>query len=269
MGEHEGRVALVTGGSQGIGRAIGSALAREGSAVVVHGYTKELAQDVAGEIINKGGRAIAVAGPIDSAATSASAVKAAITEFGQLDTLVTSAGIQRYGDAVTTSEEIWDEVLDVNVKGVFLAARACLPYLRASAAGSLVVVSSVQAVASQRSVVAYTASKGALAALTRAIAVDESAYGVRVNSVSPGSIATPMLESSASLFAGGVQERVKEILDSWGRAHPLGRIGDPWEVAEVVSFLSSPRASFVTGADVRVDGGLLAQLSASLPSDAD
>jgi len=105
--------------------------------------------------------------------------------------------------------------------------------------------------------------------LTRAIAVDEAAYGVRVNSVSPGSIDTPMLRASASLFVGGVQEQVKEILDSWGRAHPLGRIGDPWEVGEVVSFLTSPRSSFVTGADVRIDGGLLAQLGASLPSDAD
>lgn len=269
MGEHEGRVALVTGGSQGIGRAIALALAREGSAVVVHGQTGDLAQEVAGEIVNQGGRAVAIAGPIDSAGTSTLAVESAITQFGQLDTLVTSAGIQRYGDAVTTSEQTWDEVFDVNVKGVFLAARASLPYLRQSSAGSMVVVASVQAVASQQSVVAYAASKGALAALTRAIAVDEAAYGVRVNSVSPGSIDTPMLRASASLFVGGVQEQVKEILDSWGRAHPLGRIGDPWEVGEVVSFLTSPRSSFVTGADVRIDGGLLAQLGASLPSDAD
>lgn len=268
-GEHEGRVALVTGGSQGIGRAIALVLAREGSAVVVHGRTDKLAQEVAEEIVDLGGRAVAIAGPIECARTSVEAVEVAMVHFGQLDTLVTSAGIQRYGDAVSTSEETWNEVIDVNVKGVFLATRACVPHLRKSAAGSVVILASVQAAASQQSVVAYTASKGALVALARAIAIDEAAYGVRVNSVSPGSINTPMLRTSAELFAGGSFERVEDVLATWGRAHPLGRIGNPLEVAEVVSFLASCRSSFVTGADVRVDGGLLAQLGASLPSEAD
>jgi NAD(P)-dependent dehydrogenase (short-subunit alcohol dehydrogenase family) len=264
-GEHVGRVAVVTGGSQGIGRAVALELARQGSAVVVHGLTLDPAEEVAEEIRRGGGRAAAAAGPIDDPATSEACVATATSEFGRLDTLVTCAGIQRYGDAVATSEKTWDEVFDVNVKGVFLAAHAALPYLRTSPSGSIVIIASVQATATQNQVVAYTASKGALLALTRAMAVDEAEHGVRVNSVSPGSVDTPMLRSSAALFGDGSERSAEAIVANWGTAHPLGRVAKPSEVGEVVSFLASPRAGFVTGADVRVDGGLLARIAAPLP----
>ncbi len=264
-GEHVGRVAVVTGGSQGIGRAVALKLAHQGAAVVVHGYTFDLAEEVAEEIRGRGGRATAASGPIDDPATSQSCVGIATAEFGRLDTLVTCAGIQRYGDAVATSEEAWDEVFDVNVKGVFLTAHAALPHLRTSPAGSVVIISSVQATATQNQVVAYTASKGALVALARAMAVDEAAHGIRVNSVSPGSVDTPMLRASAALFGNGSAKSAEAILASWGTAHPLGRVAKASEVGEVVSFLASPRASFVTGADIRVDGGLLARIAAPLP----
>jgi NAD(P)-dependent dehydrogenase (short-subunit alcohol dehydrogenase family) len=264
MGEHDGRVALVTGGSQGIGRGAALELARQGSAVVVHGQTQDLAEDAAAEIVRSGGRATAVSGPIDRPGTSERAVEAALEQYGRLDTLVTSAGIQRYGDAASTSEEVWDEVFDVNVKGVFLAAHFALPHLREGPSGAVVIVASSQATATQNQVAAYTASKGALVALTRAMAVDEAAWNVRVNSVSPGSVDTPMLRRSAALFADG-EEGADRVLASWGTAHPLGRIARSSEVGEVISFLASPRASFVSGADVRVDGGLLARIAASLP----
>jgi NAD(P)-dependent dehydrogenase (short-subunit alcohol dehydrogenase family) len=265
MGEHDGRVALVTGGSQGIGRGAAVELARQGSAVVVHGQTQGPAEAVATEITKNGGHAVAVSGPIDAPRTSESAVKLALERYGRLDTLVTSAGIQRYGDVASTSEELWDEVFDVNVKGVFLVAHVALPHLRRSSSGSVVIVSSAQATATQNQVVAYTASKGALLALTRAMAVDEAAFDVRVNSVSPGSVDTPMLRQSAALFAGGEEGGAERVLANWGTAHPLGRIAKSSEVGEVISFLASPRASFVTGADIRVDGGLLARIAAPLP----
>jgi len=265
MAQHDGRVALVTGGSTGIGRAAALALAREGSAVVVHGLTADQADDVVDEIRRAGGRATSTAGPIDSASTAEAAVELALESFGRLDTLVTSAGIQRYGDIVSTTEAVWDEVFDVNVKGVYLAAHAAGPHLRRSGAGSMVLVASVQGTATQAQVAAYTASKGALHALTRALAVDEAEHGVRVNSVSPGSVDTPMLRHSAELFGGGGEEGALAVLSTWGAAHPLGRVARAEEVGEVIVFLAGPRASFVTGADVRVDGGLLAQIAAALP----
>jgi NAD(P)-dependent dehydrogenase (short-subunit alcohol dehydrogenase family) len=265
VGEHEGRVAWVTGGSQGIGKAAALELARQGSAVIVHGLTQDSAQQVADEIVGGGGRAIATSGEIDDPTTSELAAASALTHFGRLDTLVTSAGIQRYGDVPSTSAEDWDEVFAVNVKGAFLAAKFALPHIRRSPAGSVVIVASVQGTATQNRVAAYTASKGALLALARAMAVDEAEFGVRVNTVSPGSVDTPMLRASAASFADGSNQSVDRVLAQWGTAHPLGRIARPSEIGEVISFLASPRASFVTGADIRVDGGLLARLAAPLP----
>lgn len=265
MSELIGLVALVTGGSSGIGEGASLALARQGAAVVVHGRELEEAEGVAVHIRELGGQAIAVAGPIDDAATSVAAVDAAVAAFGKLDVLVTSAGIQRYGDAVTTTEAGWDEVLDVNTKGVFLAARAALPAIRQSPAGSIVIVASVQGFASQANVVAYTASKGALHAMGRAMAVDEAAYGVRVNTVSPGSVDTPMLRHAAAEWSDGTPAGIESTIATWGTAHALGRVASLDEVGEVIAFLAGPRASFISGADIRVDGGMLAKIPAALP----
>jgi NAD(P)-dependent dehydrogenase (short-subunit alcohol dehydrogenase family) len=263
--EHEGRVALVTGGSTGIGRGAALELARQGAAVTVHGIALDESEAVAAEIRGFGGQALAVDGLIQDPATSEAAVEATLAAFGRLDTLVTSAGIQRYGDAVSTSVATWDEVFDVNAKGAFLAAHAALPHIRRSTAGSVVLVASAQATASQASVVAYTATKGALVAMVRAMAIDEAAYGVRVNSVSPGSVDTPMLRQAAALFGDGTPEAVERVVTNWGTAHALGRVATIDEVGTVIAFLAGPRASFVTGADLRVDGGLLARIAAALP----
>lgn len=265
MNEHDGRVALVTGGSQGIGRGAALELAAQGAAVVVHGYTLDQAEEAVAEIERAGGTACAASGPIDVPEISEGAVELALERFGRLDTLVTSAGIQRYGDVGETTESLWDEVFDVNVKGVFLAAHYAIPHLRKSPSGSIVVVSSAQATATQNRVVAYTASKGALNAMTRAMAVDEAAHGVRVNSVSPGSVDTPMLRHSAGMFSDGTEAGIEAVLANWGTAHALGRIARASEVGQAIAFLAGPRASFITGTDVRVDGGLLARIAAPLP----
>lgn len=266
MSEHAGRVALVTGGSRGIGRGASLELARRGAAVVVHGLESEDTDAVVQEIVDAGGRASAVVGPIDDPATAESAVDLALREFGQLDTLVTSAGIQRYGDVASTTLEQWQEVINVNLTGVFLASHFAMPHLRRSSSGSVVVVASVQATATQAQVVAYTASKGALLSMVRAMAVDEAPHRVRVNSVSPGSVDTPMLRAAATDFSDGTPAGVEATLADWGTAHALGRVAQPEEIGEVISFLAGARASFITGTDIRVDGGLLARLAAPLPT---
>jgi len=269
MKDHDGSVALVTGGSSGIGRAVAELLAAAGARVAVNSNDANEASAVAAAITASGGVAIPVSGDVRDSDAIMSAVRITVETYGSLDTLVTCAGVQRYGTVTDTEEAVWDEVFAINVKGVFVAAKAALPYLRRSARGTAVVVSSVQGHATQTAVAAYAATKGALNALVRSMAIDEAPYGVRVNAVCPGSVDTPMLRSSARLFSDGSEEGAQRAIDDWGRSHPLGRVAQPSEIAEVVAFLASLRASFVTGEDIRVDGGLLAMLAAAIPSDRD
>jgi NAD(P)-dependent dehydrogenase (short-subunit alcohol dehydrogenase family) len=186
-----------------------------------------------------------------------------VENYGGVDILVNSAGIQRYGTVVETEEAAWDEVLDVNLKGIYLASKHAIPEMRRRGGGAIVNLSSVQAFASQQGVAAYTASKGGINALTRAMALDHAEDNIRVNAVCPASVDTPMLRWSADLFKG--DKSIEETVEDWGRMHPVGRVARPEEVAEVIVFLASPRASFVTGGDYKVDGGLLAALGVALP----
>ncbi len=260
-----GRVALVTGGASGIGRAAAHLLARRGAKIAVLDLNEPDGRATASHIVAAGGDALALVADLREADSVSDAVATAMGRYGRLDILVTSAGIQRYGSVADTSPELWDEVLAVNVRSVFLATRAAMPHLRRSGHAAIVVVSSVQARSSQTGVVAYAASKGAINAFVRAVAVDEARHGVRVNTVSPGSVDTPMLRHSAMLAANGDPSAADQKVREWGRSHPIGRVAEAGEVAEVIAFLASDRASFVTGEDICVDGGLSAQLSVAMP----
>lgn len=260
MSGHAGRVAFVTGAASGIGAASAQVLAEQGARVAVNAADQRAVAEVVDRITAAGGDAVPAVADVTDAAAVHAAVDEVVARFGRLDVLVASAGIQRYGTASTTSEQLWDEVFAVNVKGTFLVVRECMPHLRRTR-GAVVIISSVQAMVTQTNVVAYTASKGALSAFTRAVAVDEAPFGVRVNSIAPGSIDTPMLRTSAALFGDDPGATVA----AWGSAHPMGRVGTPREVADAVSFLSGDRAGFITGTELRVDGGLLAILPAALP----
>ncbi|MET9313559.1 SDR family oxidoreductase [Kribbella sp. NPDC003505] len=244
------RTVVVTGGAAGIGRgAVERFLAAGDRVVVLDRDISAVGDQVTGVQVDVADR---------------SALAAVAEEIGAIDVLVCAAGVQRYGTVVDTPFDVYDEVMAVNVGGVFFACQAFVPHLPRG--GSVVVVASVQAYAAQTSVAAYSMGKGALLSLVRAMAVDHAPDGIRVNAVCPGSVDTPMLRTSAAQFSGG--RPTDEVIAEWGRSHPLGRVATQGEVAEVIYFLSSPAASFVTGADVKVDGGLTAGLAVVLPEDA-
>lgn len=258
-----GKVAFVTGGSKGIGLATARLFAQEGASVAI--VSSENGDAVADELGAGAGykRVIAIQADVSKHQQVQAAVREAADAFGGIDVLVNSAGVQRYGDVVETDEAVWDEVIDVNLKGMFLTSKHCIPEMRKRGGGAIVNVSSVQAYASQTGVAAYSASKGGINALTRAMAVDHAAENIRVNAVCPASIDTPMLRWAADLFKG--QSAQEEIIQSWGRMHPIGRVGTTEEVAELIAYLCSDKAGFITGADIKVDGGLLATIGVKLP----
>jgi len=263
MAEFSGKVAIVAGGALGSGRAAARKLAREGASVVICSDREEQVEEAVAELREEGLEVRGVRADVSSSADIKRLVGFAAETYGGVDVLVNSAGVQHYGTVVETEEEVWDEVLDVNLKGIYLASRHTIPEMKKRGGGAIVNLSSVQAFASQTGVAAYTASKGGINALTRAMALDHAGENVRVNAVCPASVDTPMLRWSADLFRG--DKSVEETVEASGTMHPLGRVARPAEVAEVIAFLASPRASFVTGGDYKVDGGMLAALGVRLP----
>lgn len=246
------QVAVVTGGAKGIGGATVELLAELGARVAIldrdAGHGEKLAQ----RLTERGFAVSFHACDVASFASVESAIRAAVAHHGALHVLVHSAGIQRYGDVVSTTMEAWRETFAVHVDGCFHAARCALPHMQAAGRGSIVIVGSVQCVTSVAGSAAYVAAKHALAGLARSIALDFAPSNVRANCVMPGAVDTPMLRWSASLAPDP-----EVLLASCARAHPLGRIAQPIEIARPIAFLASDWASFITGATLAVDGGML------------
>jgi len=247
--------ALITGAARGIGRAVAKRLARDVETLILMDVDSVGLADAA-----KGLAPLArVEIVVGSVARSEDCRRAAdcAAALGGLDVLSHNAGIQRYGTVETTSEALWEEVIAVNLTGAFLISKATMPLIRQSK-GAVVHMASVQGLASQAGVVAYSTAKHGLIGLVHAMAVDAAPYGVRVNGVAPGSVDTPMLRESVAL--------AKSPDDVWAdikAMHPLGRAANAEEIAEVVAFLASSAASFITGEVVRVDGGVMARLGGS------
>jgi NAD(P)-dependent dehydrogenase (short-subunit alcohol dehydrogenase family) len=250
-----GKVALVTGAGSGIGAATVRELVAQGARVGALDLDVDAAQAVAADA---GGDAAAFGCDVRDGAACRAAVTGVAERFGGLDIAVNSAGVIRYGRVDELSEEDWDFQIETNLRGVFLISRHAIPLLRERGGGAIVNVASTQAFASQELVPAYSASKGAVVALTRTMALDHARDGIRVNGVGPGSVDTAMLRWAAGVFSPDDPEAA---IDQWGASHPIGRVITADEVARVIAFLASDAASAVTGATYLVDGGATAKLS--------
>lgn len=255
MGEFDGKAALVTG-TTGIGRAIALRLAAGGAKVVACGIDEEGNRELSQEGARLGLAVGVECGDVSDPGAVAKLVADAARKMGGVDILACAAAIHPFGTVLDTDPETWNRCMAVNVGSIYLLARAVVPEMRKRGGGSIVNLASVQGHACQKGVAAYAASKGAIHSLTRALALDHAEDGIRVNSISPGSVRTPMLARAAERFSPGVPE--DEVFARFGAAHPLGRIATPEEIAEVAAFLASARAAFCTGSDFVVDGGLLA-----------
>ena len=250
MSEFGGKSIVVTGGSLGMGLACARRFAAGGGRVMIVANDRASVDEAVEEI---GSHAAGFVGDVRRGADMQAAMAEAAARHGGIDILACCAGIQRYGTVVDTPEEVWDDVLDINLKGIFLAAKYAIPEMRKRGGGAIVAISSVQAFASQAGVAAYTASKGAINALVRAMALDHAGENITVNAVCPASIDTPMLRWAADLWKG--DSTAEATLDAWGRGHPVGRVGQPSEVAEVIWFLCSDASSYVTGTEIEVNAG--------------
>lgn len=255
--EFSDRVAIVTGGAKGVGLATAELLVERGAKVMIVDSDSESAAAAASRLGPPSQVAFSAA-DISRSEDAADAVRATVHRFGGIDVLVNNAGIQTFGDPVTTTEEIWDRTMNVNLKGHWLMSKAAIPEMLRRGKGAIVNVSSVQGLASQRNVTAYATSKHAMIGLTRSMAVDLASKSIRVNCVCPGTVDTPMIQKVIAL--DHEPDRLRKVLD---RMHPLGRIAKPREIAEVICFLSGDGASFMTGSVVTVDGGLLVPISGS------
>ena len=256
------KVVVVTGGALGIGEAAAEIFAERGAAVSILDRDEEAGDKTCERIVAAGGRAIFSSVDVADYREVEAAVSRPVENFGAIDALAVSAGIQRYGTATSTCESEWQEVLDVNLKGAWNAARAVIPHMQKRGKGSIVNVSSVQALASQQNVLAYTISKHGLVGLTRSIAMDFAKENIRANVVCPGTVDTPMLQWAASL-----DPDPKSVYDACNRMHPLGRIAQPREIGEVIAFLAHENSSFVTGSVWTADGGLLTQIGGAPRTD--
>jgi len=248
-----GKVALITGGASGIGRATALLFAREGAAIAIADVNADAGQQVADEIIEAGGRAFFELTDVTGSADCRRFVERAIREFGRIDVLFNNAGIIRRSTVLDLSEEDWDRVMAVNVKAIYLLSRVVVPHMQKAGGGAIVNTSSGWGLAGGAKAAVYCASKGAVVLLTKAMAIDHGAQNIRVNCICPGDTDTPMLREEARQL--GV-ENSRFFAESAKR--PLGRAGTPEEIAQAVLYLASDASSFVTGTALVVDGGGLA-----------
>jgi len=249
------KVALITGGASGIGRATALLFAQEGAAVAIADINQEMGESTQKEIENLGGQqVIFISCDVSKAADCQMVVEQTVATFGGLDILFNNAGIVRRTNVLTIKETEWDQVMNVNVKSIFLMSKYAIPHMEKRGGGSIINTSSGWGLQGGENAVSYCASKGAVTNMTRAMAIDHGAQNIRVNAVCPGDTDTPMLRSEAAGLGIAYDELVKDS----AKNRPLGRIGTPMDIAQAVLFLASNASAFMTGSILVVDGGGLA-----------
>ena len=246
----EGKVALISGGARGMGAATARMFAREGAKVVIGDILEEEGRKLAEDICMAGGMALFIPLDVTRAEDWSRSIEAAVNAFGKLDVLVNNAGIGQQVSIEDTTEELWDLVMAVNAKGVFLGTRHVIPEMRKAGGGSIINISSMSGLVGGGTSAVYHASKGAVRLFSKIAAVQHARDGIRVNSVHPGVIETPMNEA----FLAVEVHRRDRIAKT-----PLGRIGTPDDVAAGLLYLASDESSYVTGAELVIDGGRTAQ----------
>ena len=240
------RVAIVTGAGQGMGRAVAMRLSADGARVIANDVNEEAAARTARGIQDAGGEAIAVAGDVTSSGDVADIVRAALDRYGRIDILVNNAGVLRPTKVIDIEEDEWDWVIAVNLKGTYLCSRAVLPAMRKGGWGRIVNFSSTAGKSTSTVGGAhYTAAKAGILGFTRHLAREAAGYGITVNAVCPGLIDTEMVRGTIP------DEKARAYADSF----PIQRMGEPSEVAELVAFLASDRAAYITGASLDINGG--------------
>ena len=249
-GALNGKVALITGGASGIGRATALLFARQGAAVTLVDVNEFDGRAVVQTIIDEGGQAIFVRGDVSRTEDCQLAVRHTVEQLGRLDILFNNAGIIRRASVIETSEEEWDRVMATNVKSVFLLSKYAIPIMAEAGGGVIINTASGWGLVGGRNAASYCASKGAVVLLTKAMAVDHGAQNIRVNCICPGDTDTPMLRNEAQQLG---KSREQFLAESARR--PLQRVGSPEEIAQAALFLASDASSFVTGIALVVDGG--------------
>jgi NAD(P)-dependent dehydrogenase (short-subunit alcohol dehydrogenase family) len=247
--------AIITGGGSGIGRSIALTFAKEGADVVVCGRTLSPLEKVSGEIGALGRRSLPLSVDVSIKSQVQNLMDRTIEEFGKIDILVNNAGIGRRSPIVDMSEEDWDAVINVNLKGVFLCIQAAARHMIKRSHGKIINISSIVAISPPREGSAvYGASKAGVELLTKAASLELIPYGINVNSIAPGAVETPMYRKN----------RTQEQIDQWlaaANAAPIGRIGDPQEISNTALFLASDESAFICGETIVADGGRNARLS--------
>jgi NAD(P)-dependent dehydrogenase (short-subunit alcohol dehydrogenase family) len=252
MGRLDGKVAIVTGGANGIGRASAKALAAEGARVIIGDVAEERGESVAQEIRDAGGDATFVRADVTKMSDVEALVREAVDRWRRLDVMFNNVGVAIPGTVEGMNEDDFRRVLDVNLVGVWRGMRAAIPEMLRTGGGSIINSSSVQGHVAFEGWAGYAASKGGVDALTRQAAVEYAPKGIRINSIVPGTILTEMNEKILS-----EAEDPAAQMAMWTSMHPVGRVGQPDEVAAAVVFLASAESSFITGESLRVDGGLI------------